>query len=195
MPAFINNDFYCSAIQLLRHICISYISVQLTVDEDSLPQIMGGPLRGLYRFSQLHFHWGDNDTFGSEDTIEGRRFPMELHAVFFKTDYQTSKGALDYEDGLAVLAFFYEVDGQDNTNYEEFVEYLADVQEPKDVVNFLNIPTFFDLMSQDLTHYYTYNGSLTTPPCSEVVTWIDFREPILLSHEQVMFFNSGIFLN
>lgn len=44
-----------------------------------------------------------------------------------------------------------------------------------------------DLILDDtqLTEYYTYHGSLTTPPCSEVVTWIDFKRSIPLSHAQV----------
>ena len=45
------------------------------------------------------------------------------------------------------------------------------------------------LISPVLTHsgYYTYPGSLTTPPCSESVTWIVFREPITASEFQVIF--------
>jgi carbonic anhydrase len=35
------------------------------------------------------------------------------------------------------------------------------------------------------SHYATYLGSLTTPPCSEVVTWIVSSRPLALSHEQV----------
>ncbi len=34
--------------------------------------------------------------------------------------------------------------------------------------------------------YWTYLGSLTTPPCSECVIWIVYKEPIQMSHEQVI---------
>jgi len=43
-------------------------------------------------------------------------------------------------------------------------------------------------MPKDLHHYFTYDGSLTTPPCSEIVTWIDFKEPILISRGQIQMF-------
>lgn len=36
-------------------------------------------------------------------------------------------------------------------------------------------------------HYWTYPGSLTTPPLSESVTWIVLREPISISERQVSF--------
>ena len=35
------------------------------------------------------------------------------------------------------------------------------------------------------SHYATYVGSLTTPPCSEVVTWIVSSRPLAVSHKQV----------
>lgn len=81
----------------------------VTIDADPRPSITGGPLNGVYEFNQLHFHWGDNDTMGSEDLIDGQSFPMELHMVFYKKTYRNIRSAMDEQDGLAVLAFFYHV--------------------------------------------------------------------------------------
>lgn len=80
-----------------------------TLDADAQPTISGGPLNFEYEFAQLHFHWGDNDTLGSEDLIDGVSYPMELHMVFYKKSYRNTRQALEHADGLTVLAFFYEV--------------------------------------------------------------------------------------
>lgn len=40
---------------------------------------------------------------------------------------------------------------------------------------------------EDMGRFYTYIGSLTTPPCSEVVTWILFPDPLPISAAQVNF--------
>lgn len=47
--------------------------VLIEVKNEPHPRVRGGPLDGDYIFSQMHFHWGDNDTFGSEDKINHRR--------------------------------------------------------------------------------------------------------------------------
>ena len=40
-----------------------------------------------YQFKQLHFHWGSIDSKGSEHTINGKRFPMEMHMVHVNSKY------------------------------------------------------------------------------------------------------------
>lgn len=42
-----------------------------------------------------------------------------------------------------------------------------------------------DLLPASLGSYYRYTGSLTTPPCSEIVEWIVFRKPVPISYHQV----------
>ena len=44
-------------------------------------------------------------------------------------------------------------------------------------------------------HYYSYGGSLTTPPCSEGVNWIVFKEPIILSVEEVLKLRNNMPIN
>jgi carbonic anhydrase len=46
---------------------------------------------------------------GSEHSIDGKKFAMELHLVFYNSLYETFDEAKNEVDGLAVLAFFYEV--------------------------------------------------------------------------------------
>ena len=42
-----------------------------------------GELDDTFELVQLHFHWGDSKTQGSEHKIEGKAFPMEMHLVHF----------------------------------------------------------------------------------------------------------------
>lgn len=88
----------------------------VTIEADPRPTITGGPLNGVYEFTQLHFHWGDNDTMGSEDLIDGQSFPMELHMVFYKKQYRNVRSAMNEQDGLTVLAFFFHVSNTSPNN-------------------------------------------------------------------------------
>ena len=57
---------------------------------------------------QLHFHWGSDDSRGSEHTINGEEFPMEMHIVHKKVGL-TLEEALATPDGLAVVGQMFEV--------------------------------------------------------------------------------------
>ncbi|XP_048007287.1 putative carbonic anhydrase 3 [Leguminivora glycinivorella] len=170
------------------HVTNNGHTVLIEVDNEPHPRVRGGPLEGDYIFSQMHFHWGDNDTFGSEDKINHRSFPMELHMVFYKDEYRTAKEAVKHSDGLAVLAFFYELDRHQHPAYDDITSALANVTEPHATVVMSNPFSFLNILPYDLRRYFTYRGSLTTPPCSEVVTWLDFEQPVRLAHEQIELF-------
>lgn len=62
-----------------------------------------------YQFEQFHFHWGENDTVGSEDLIDNHAYPAELHVVLRNLEYPDFASALDKDHGIAVLAFFFKV--------------------------------------------------------------------------------------
>jgi len=159
-------------------------TAMMTTDSKITPILSGGPLKGDYIFSQLHFHWGNADERGSEDEIDGKVYPMEMHLVFYKKDYKNATAAQDHSDGLCVIAVLFEVSDVHNHNFDGFTKALSQIVDAETEAPFEKAPALSNLLPRDLTHYFTYNGSLTTPPCSEVVTWIDFREPVKLSEDQ-----------
>ena len=105
--------------------------------------------------------------------------------VFYKKEYREMRSALNHADGLTVLAFFFEISKEPNPAYEELTKMLATIIKSESNATFISPPALRGLLSDNLEEYYVYNGSLTTPPCNEVVTWLDFQVPIPLSHNQV----------
>lgn len=111
---------------------------------------------------------------------------MEFHMVFTNTDYENDTIALTKNDGLVVLASFFEVTEEDNPVYSEIVQALDKIITPDMSTNLTVGFTIRSMLPESTEHYFTYKGSLTTPPCLEIVTWIDFKHPIRLSHNQVI---------
>ncbi|CAL7937456.1 unnamed protein product [Xylocopa violacea] len=73
------------------------------------PYLIGGPFTQNYVFSQVHFHWGENEMCGSEHTVDGASMPMEVHVVHYKDEYETLDLALRRPDGVTVLVYFCKV--------------------------------------------------------------------------------------
>lgn len=163
-------------------------SVQVTYDTDDL-LVNGGSLGGEYVVAQYHFHWGSKNTMGSEHTLDGRAFPMEMHVVTYNGKYPDISTAVRHEDGLAVLGFFFQVSPTDNPAFTPITDALAAIQ---NVGSFRRLESgpLAGLLPADLSLYYRYQGGLTTPPCSEIVTWTLFREPIAISDTQLAAFRS-----
>ncbi|GAB0088997.1 Carbonic anhydrase [Sergentomyia squamirostris] len=167
-------------------------SAQVTLDRVQKPYIVGGPLGGQkFIFEQLHFHWGDHDHLGCEHTIEGCRYSMEAHAVHYNAKYRDFQEAVTKPDGIAVTGFFLQALGDvDLPEFNKVTQGISKVGEPKtktqidpDCLSWINL--------QDLSkHYYTYKGSLTTPPYYESVTWIVYKTPIYVSRRQIEIFRN-----
>ncbi|XP_063439975.1 carbonic anhydrase-like [Mytilus trossulus] len=148
-------------------------------------EIKGGPLTGTYKLEQFHFHWGANDKKGSEHTINGKMYASELHLVHYNTKYPNFGAAADKPDGLAVFGFFVRP-GAKHVGMKEFTDTaLAAVRDEGKKVHMTSDLDMKTLLNSDTTKYWTYLGSLTTPPLYESVTWIVFKEPIEMSDEQL----------
>ncbi|XP_014244183.1 putative carbonic anhydrase 3 [Cimex lectularius] len=174
-------------LPLNTHIKNNGHSVEVRLDTDEPIQISGGPLhRNSYTLEQMHFHWGRNDSVGSENTINGHPYPMEVHLVFFKTIYGTFANALKSgEDALTVLALLVERSEKNNRAYAELFDHVTKVNVPSQKMDLPYPLPLYYLLPNNTENYYTYHGSLTTPPCLEVVTWIEFTTPIPVSHQQL----------
>uniref|UniRef100_F7BGW4 Carbonic anhydrase n=1 Tax=Ornithorhynchus anatinus TaxID=9258 RepID=F7BGW4_ORNAN len=152
--------------------------------EDSADRsvLKGGPLSGTYRLIQFHFHWGSCDDKGSEHTVDGVKYAAELHLVHWNTKYGKFGEAVKHPDGLAVLGVFLKV-GNARPGLQKVIDVLESIKTKGKETVFTNFdPTGLLPASRD---FWTYPGSLTTPPLLECVTWIVLREPITLSSEQM----------
>ncbi|MCO6451398.1 MAG: carbonic anhydrase family protein [Caldilineales bacterium] len=118
-----------------------------------------------YQLLQYHFH------AASEHTVDGSQRPMEIHFV-----HQNAQGK------LAVVGTFL-VDGAANAAYTPIFDNLPASESEPEAVPGAQVNAI-DLMPGQKT-YWRYSGSLTTPPCSEGVTWLVMNNPVEVSSEQI----------
>ncbi|XP_078607739.1 carbonic anhydrase 2-like isoform X1 [Branchiostoma floridae x Branchiostoma japonicum] len=148
-------------------------------------ELSGGPLDSTYQFAQFHAHWGAYlKTTGSEHTVDGVSYPAELHLVHWNTKYDDFKDAVDKPDGLAVIAVFFKR-GKEHPGFGKIQDLFSKIPAKGAKVN---IDFEFNpglLMPPDSENYWTYLGSLTTPPLYESVTWIVMKEALEVSVEQI----------
>lgn len=155
--------------------------VDVTGDDSVLS---GGPLEHTYQLAQFHCHWGKTSDCGSEHTVDGDSYAAELHFVHWNKDlYPSCSAAVAAKNGLAVLGVFLKL-GEENSEVEKLAQAVANAKF-KDQSS--ELPADFDpsLMFPADQSYWTYDGSLTTPPCHESVTWIVFKNPIEVTETQL----------
>lgn len=143
--------------------------------------LKGGGLSGMYGLDHVHFHWGKNDKQGSEHSVKGKHFPLEVHFCHLLLDCARRPVV---PNQWSVVTFFIKV-GAHNEKYEQLLRYFDKIRYPG---NEIHIPTFqlHDLLPVSRRFdYYRYHGSLTSPPCSETVTWSVGINRIFMSKDQM----------
>lgn len=145
-----------------------------------------------YRLFQFHFHWGSDDSHGSEHTIDNKSYAGEIHFVHYNLKYRTPTEALKNPDGVLVWGHFIKAAGtEENTKMDHVINQIQNVMYDGDRANIDPIFRIDDLIPPNSeSKYYTYSGSLTTPGCQEVVTWIVNSNTITVSEDQIAKFRS-----
>ncbi|MFB5759233.1 carbonic anhydrase [Paenibacillus medicaginis] len=118
-----------------------------------------------FMLAQFHFH------HPSEHQIDGQHADMELHFVHKSGDGKTAVLGVLIKKGAENKAFESIWSSMPATETEEAVE-LEDTVDPA------------SMLPANL-HSIRYSGSLTTPPCTEGVSWIVLDNPIEMSQAQI----------
>ncbi|XP_055660296.1 receptor-type tyrosine-protein phosphatase gamma [Falco peregrinus] len=153
--------------------------------------VSGAGLPGRFKAEKVEFHWGQsNGSAGSEHSINGKRFPVEMQIYFYNPDDFDSFGTAVLENRVVgAMAVFFQVSQRDNPALDPIIHGLKGVVH-HEKETFLDPFVLRDLLPTSLGSYYRYTGSLTTPPCSEIVEWIVFRKPVPISYHQLEAFYS-----
>lgn len=123
-----------------------------------------------YALKQFHFHRP------SEEMINGTSYDMVVHLVH-----------ADEAGNLAVVAVLLQ-QGADNTLVRELWNDLPKEKEKESLLDTVHINAA-DLLPSD-RGYYTFTGSLTTPPCSENVTWFVLKHPVTVTSAEIERFSN-----
>ena len=135
-------------------------TVQVNYDPGSYIELDG--IR--YDVAQFHYH------APSEHEVDGKFFPAELHLV-----HKSAEGR------LAVVGLLLQ-EGSANTAFDPFINNLpAETSDVQDAGVKINAMDFLP----GIQTTYRYSGSLTTPPCSEGVSWLVMTTPVELSSAQL----------
>ena len=118
----------------------------------------------FFDLKQFHFHTP------SEHALNGKKFPMELHLVH-----------ADANGELAVVGIFIQ-EGEQNPAFQPIWEHLPAHADEHFQLN-LQVDVHKFLPADHDT--YRYEGSLTTPPCTEGVHWYVMGQPISMSSSQI----------
>ncbi|XP_049443355.1 carbonic anhydrase 1-like [Epinephelus fuscoguttatus] len=114
----------------------------------------------------------------------------QLHLVHWNTKYPSFGDAASKPDGLAVVGVFLKI-GAANASLQKILDAFDSIKTKGKQTSFCGFdPSTLLPGSLD---YWTYDGSLTTPPLLESVTWIVCKEPITVSCEQMAKFRSLLF--
>ena len=169
----LRSDFKPAILRIIHHEHMADVintghTVQVNFTEAGALKI------GEEQFQLLQFHFHSP----SEHTVAGKHYPGEMHMV-----HQSADGK------LAVVGVFLE-EGGHNETFESISSNLPKSKSVEQHLEHMKVDVNHLLPAKRTT--YRYDGSLTTPPCSEGVKWIIMTTPIQVSAQRIANFRAVI---
>ena len=160
-------DLSYQDITTIKSITNNGHSIQYNFDADSNHVSLHG---NLFKLKQFHFH------SPSEHTINGRHYPLEIHLVHHS----------ETTNSYIVMAMLVE-QGEPAPAFDFLEKHLPiNVDQTKEInSNYYFGSTFHEMYGKDTLNIYSYEGSLTTPPCTETVLWVIVKDPTFASESQI----------
>lgn len=128
----------------------------------------------FFHLKQIHFHEP------SEHTINGVRFPIELHLVHSS------------DQGNYVVLSVLGREGKEEESFSFFDKYVH-LTPGSSMITHEDVD--LQKISPGTDSYFSYKGSLTTPPCSENVNWIIFKNRLVLSAKTIKLLRENMPIN
>uniref|UniRef100_A0A7S3K0K8 Alpha-carbonic anhydrase domain-containing protein n=1 Tax=Aureoumbra lagunensis TaxID=44058 RepID=A0A7S3K0K8_9STRA len=167
-----------------------------------------------YTLHQFHFHFGEDETKGSEHQMCGSPRMAEMHMVLLNKRWVAEENPVPWdldnpERGTRLMVLGSMIMAYEDAPANEWFQPILDAvyfPEPRQsgqgkkrdfrdqgLAYFANTsgpsqgPIYLDklLPAEWNTKYYTYAGGLTTPPCSQIATWFIFENAVVWSMDQL----------